>query len=339
MMGHAVVALILIAAGAAISAGAIAVSWPLLRRYALARPNARSSHREPTPQGGGIAVLAATLLAAGTFVAVLPPAGVDVTAFGLVALAALLIAAVGAIDDIAPLGVAPRLLLQALAATLMLAALPGELRVVTSLPWWVERALMLVAALWFINFTNFMDGIDWIVAAEVVPITLALGVLGLMGELPQQPTVVAFALCGAMLGFAPFNKPVARLFLGDVGSLPIGLLLAWLLVSLAGHGHLTAALLLPFYFASDATLTLTRRWRNGERIWEAHRSHFYQRATAGGFTVCEVVARVLAINVVLVLLAFLTVRYRTIVFDLAAITVAIVAVGLLLRIFAQGKRQ
>ena len=73
------------------------------------------------------------------------------------------------------------------------------------------------------------------------------------------PAVVAAALLGAIVGFAPFNKPVARLFLGDVGSLPMGLLLGWLLLQLAGEGHVAAAVILPLYYLLDATITLARR--------------------------------------------------------------------------------
>ena len=100
---------------------------------------------------------------------------------------------------------------------------------------------------------------------------------------------------------------MARLFLGDVGSLPIGLLLGWLLVLLAGNGHLAAALLLPLYYLADATLTLLRRIANGEPFWQAHRTHFYQRATDRGFSVPAIVARVFAVNVALVALAIGTV--------------------------------
>ena len=97
-----------------------------------------------------------------------------------------------------------------------------------------------------------------------------------------------------MLGFAPFNKPVARLFLGDVGSLPIGLLLGWLLLQLAAKGHLAAALILPLYYLADATITLACRIARGEPIWQAHRTHFYQRATDNGFSVPAIVTRVFA---------------------------------------------
>ena len=96
--------------------------------------------------------------------------------------------------------------------------------------------------------------------------------------------VCALALLGALIGFAPFNRPVARLFLGDVGSLPLGLVAGWLLALLADKGHLAAALLLPLYYLADATITLLRRLARGERVWQAHRTHFYQRATDNGFT-------------------------------------------------------
>ncbi len=195
----------------------------------------------------------------------------------------------GAIDDIRPLEPIPRLILQAAAVGLVIAALPADLRVVPEIPWWLERAGLVIGGLWFVNLVNFMDGIDWITVAEVVPITAALVLFGAMGALPASATAVAIALGGAMIGFAPFNRPVARLFLGDVGSLPIGLLLGWMLVLLAGGGHLIAALLLPLYYLADATITLLRRLAKGEAIMNAHRSHFYQRALDNGFSVTDVV--------------------------------------------------
>ena len=109
------------------------------------------------------------------------------------------------------------------------------------------------------NLVNFMDGIDWMMVAEVVPVTGGVALVGALGALPPEALIVALALNGAMLGFAPFNRPVARLFLGDMGSLPIGLLLFWLLLLVAGSGHVAAALLLPLYFVADATVTLARR--------------------------------------------------------------------------------
>jgi UDP-N-acetylmuramyl pentapeptide phosphotransferase/UDP-N-acetylglucosamine-1-phosphate transferase len=240
-----------------ICVGLIILLQPVLQRYALAKPNARSSHRMPTPQGGGIAVIAATIAAVGfgLFSLGASLAAPLVTVFAAV----ILIACVGAADDIHPLAVAPRLALQALAVCTVIYALPNDLRIVSILPWWIERVLLFVGGLWFVNLVNFMDGIDWMTVAEIVPISGALVTLGCLGAISREGITVALALGGAMLGFAYFNRPTARLFLGDVGSLPIGLLVGWLLVLLAGGGHLTAALLLPLYYLADATLTLIRR--------------------------------------------------------------------------------
>jgi len=189
-----------------------------------------------------------------------------------------------------------------------------------------------------VNLVNFMDGIDWMTVVETIPVASGLVVIGWLAALPSAGTVTALALVGAMLGFAPFNRPVARLFLGDVGSLPIGLLLAWLLMLLALNGHVAAALLLPLYYLADATLTLARRLIAGERVWQAHRTHFYQRATDGGFTVPEIVGRVFAVNVVLAALAVATVIIPAWWVALATLVGGAALVAWLLRAFARGKR-
>jgi UDP-N-acetylmuramyl pentapeptide phosphotransferase/UDP-N-acetylglucosamine-1-phosphate transferase len=162
-----------------------------------------------------------------------------------------------------------------------------------------------------------------------------LALFGLLGALPADATMVAIALCGAMIGFAPFNRPVARLFLGDVGSLSIGLLLTWLLALLAGQGHLAAALLLPLYYLADATITLLRRFANGQPVTQAHRSHFYQRALDGGLSVYQIVARVFAVNITLAALAALSVLCRSSSMTIAALAAGGAVVGALLWSFGR----
>jgi UDP-N-acetylmuramyl pentapeptide phosphotransferase/UDP-N-acetylglucosamine-1-phosphate transferase len=213
----------------------------------------------------------------------------------------------GAVDDIHNLSPQVKLVVQGAAVGLMLAALPADLHIFGWMPVWLERALLFFGALWFVNLVNFMDGIDWMMVAEVVPITSGVALIGALAPLPPSALLLALALNGAMLGFAPFNRPVARLFMGDVGSLPIGLLVAWLLIMVAAAGHVTASLLLPLYFLADTGITLVRRVRAGERVWTAHRTHFYQRARDNGFTNWQIIARVFAVNVGLVALAALTV--------------------------------
>ena len=145
-------------------------------------------------------------------------------------------------------------------------------------------------------------------------------------------------LGGGLLGFAPFNAPAARLFLGDVGSLPIGLVVAYALFDLASHGALAAAILLPFYYIADSGLTLARRLRRGERVWEAHRTHFYQVAVARGFTTRQVLGRVALTNAGLVALAVASVRLPSAFAAASLLALGALAVAVLLRNLAAGPR-
>ncbi|KRQ10271.1 MraY family glycosyltransferase [Bradyrhizobium manausense] len=323
-------ALLAVAIAALMSALITWISRPLLQRYALARPNARSSHRIPTPQGAGIAVIAATLLVA------LPWAAWANVAIPLaLVIATVVIAIVGFADDIVSLPVLVRLALQAACVGAVVFTAPETARVVSALPLSLERGLILLAGVWFVNLVNFMDGLDLMTVAEVVPVTAALLLLGLLGDLSWPAVLIATALCGAMLGFAPFNKPVARVFLGDVGSLPIGLLLGWCLLELAWSGQIAAALLLPAYYLADSTITLFRRIARREQFWSAHRSHFYQRATDNGFTVLRIIGEVFLVNLVLAALAVLTVRSGSAMVTLLALLAGALTVTFELRRFSR----
>ena len=129
---------------------------------------------------------------------------------------------------------------------------------------------------------------------------------------------------------------MAKLFLGDVGSLPIGLVLGWLLVVLAGSGARTAAVLLPLYYIADSTITLLRRTANRESVWQPHRTHFYQRATDRGFRVIGVVARVFALNLALVALALTTMVLPSPTIEIAALIAGALLVASLLVVFVRG---
>lgn len=324
--------LLAMAIAALISALVTWTSRPLLQRYALARPNARSSHRIPTPQGAGIAVIAATLIVASAWSAwadvAIPPALIAAT---------VVIALVGFADDIVSLPVLVRLMLQAAAVSAVVFTAPETARIMPAVPLALERGLILLAGVWFVNLVNFMDGLDLMTVAEVVPVTAALLLLGWLGDLSWPAALVATTLCGAMLGFAPFNKPVAKVFLGDVGSLPIGLLLGWCLLELAWHGQAAAALLLPAYYLADSTITLFRRIIRREPFWSAHRTHFYQRATDNGFAVPRVIGEVFALNLVLALLAIVTVRAGSMTITIVSLVAGAVAVALVLRRFSRAQ--
>ena len=320
------------------SAALIILLKPLLYKYALARPNARSSHKEPTPQGAGVAVVTATLagvllttwlMQAGTppdlAPKLLPFCG------GVLALAL-----IGMVDDIAPLSPAVRLIGQSGAAVALYAALPDSARALPFLPAVVEAAICIVGLVWFVNLTNFMDGIDGISVAGIVPMLAGVSLLALGDRPPSaQEGAIALALAGALIGFAPFNQPVAQVFLGDVGSLAIGGMTGWLLLALAGSGMLVAALILSSYFLADTGVTLFRRWCRDERLSQAHREHFYQRATANGWGVSAVTARVGRVTLCLLPLSFMAATTDVTVLQLGCLAVATLLVADTLLDFAQ----
>jgi len=278
-------------------------------------------------------VIATTLVVAG---AIMVCAGTtDLNAPVAIFAASLFIAIVGFADDVKSIDVLPRLLLQAAAVGAIIFTSSGDLRIAPVCPLWIERGLLLLAGLWFVNLVNFMDGLDLMTVAEVVPITAAMVMLGISADFPASATLVAAALCGAMLGFAPFNRPVAKIFLGDVGSLPIGLVLGWCLLQLALHGQFAAALLLPMYYLFDATVTLLRRMARREPFWAAHRSHFYQRATDNGFSVWRVVREVFALNVVLAALAIGSVVAQSAAVGILLLLIGSIATASLMYRFSQ----
>ncbi|HEY8553750.1 MAG TPA: glycosyltransferase family 4 protein [Burkholderiales bacterium] len=253
-------------------------SQPGSRLYVLDHPNARSLHERPIPRGGGVAILAAVLAGGGVIVVA---HGAD--RLGWVATLALVLAVVSFVDD--RRGVSPgwRMATHVLVALGVVAAgwypdaieLPGARLLLDH----VSSALIAVLfVVWMINLYNFMDGMDGFAGGMTVCGfgTLALaGVLAGSAEFAAANAVVAAA--GA--GFLRHNFPPARIFMGDAGSSTLGLFaaVASLWGAASGVFPLWFAVLVFSPFIADATVTLLQRLLRGERVWEAHQSHYYQR--------------------------------------------------------------
>lgn len=287
--------LLLAGAVAVLSWGATGrvVAW-LRRRAILDRPNARSSHVVPTPRGGGLGALPPVLLGWG-FLTLLP--GADAWQ-GAAILGALLLAAISWRDDRGHVPVRLRLLAQLVATVPVALLLPGPVAQ-GWLPGWLDLALAVVAWVWFTNLYNFMDGIDGITGIETTALGIGLAAVAVAAG-PWIAAGPGLVLAAGAAGFLAWNWHPARVFLGDVGSIPFGYLAGGLLLALAGAGHWAAALILPLYYLADATLTLLRRLARGEAMWRAHREHFYQRAVQGGLSHAGVALRVALADAVLV---------------------------------------
>ncbi len=276
----------------------------LRRRAILDHPNDRSSHSIPTPRGGGWGVML-TLLPAWALVALTSDGGLRVVPV-LIGAAALM--AVSWMDDRRGLGPAPRFLAQIAAVAAGLTALPADGLVFQGLlPLWADRLVAAVGWLWFVNLFNFMDGIDGLAGSEAATIGAGLALVVAVGGLDPAYGLYGLAAAGAAMGFLMWNWHPAKLFMGDVGSVPLGFTLGWLLLAVAASGLWAAALLVPAYFLADATFTLLRRLVEGKKVWQAHREHFYQKATQRGRSHAQVVRLVLALNAALLALAVVSV--------------------------------
>lgn len=243
----------------------------------------------------------------------------------------------GAIDDRHALCVSWRFIGQGSAALAIVLSLPEEVRILPGLlPLGVERALLVIGTIGLVNAVNFLDGLDWMTVAEVVPITLAVAAMQALGVLPAGIGLLSLALLGAMLGFAIFNRHPASIFLGDAGSLPIGLCLALMLIYVA-DANLAAALLLPMYMVADTAITLIRRMINREPFLSAHRSHFYQRAVSGGRSVPEVTTSIFVLSTALALLAVGVGLANSVALDLIALTLGAAATAATLYWLGRGR--
>lgn len=291
----------------------------LRRRQVMDLPNHRSSHDTPTVRGAGIAVLIATVFATAVWL----PATRELT--GLLAVTVAL-GVLGGADDLSPVRAHVRLGAQFAMAAVGVIAMGRGLSGGTAAALAGVGVLAVVA---YVNAFNFMDGINGISFATAAVTGGTLALLGLHhGD--RLVAVAGTAVAAAAIGFAPFNVPVARAFLGDVGSYFIGGWLALVAVRAVAVGVNPVAVAIPFllYFA-DTGLTILRRARAGERLFEAHREHVYQRLVRGGWSHLSTTAVVAAATAVGGAAA-LAVSQRPVVQGAAATALAVAAVCLYL---------
>ena len=302
----------------------------LTAQQVLDHPNARSSHEAPTPRGAGIAVVGA-LFAVWIVIGVIEgPLGVPVVTISAIGM---ILAGVSLLDDLQGLGPAVRLTVHtiAVAIALVLVPLPGPI-FGGVFPPLVDLIMAGVLWVWFINLFNFMDGIDGIVGVETLAISIGLFVIARKLGLGEMSMLLSLSIGAVALGFLRWNWHPAKIFLGDVGSIPLGFVLGWMLLVLAANGAWGPALILPLYFFADATLTLLRRILKTERLWEAHRDHFYQRAVDTGLRHDQVAWIVGVANLFLIMLSIVAARGL----PEAAILGACGAVGMLLFLLVKG---
>lgn len=273
-------------------AGVVAfiVTWWLARPGShfriLDHPNERSLHTSPTPRTGGIAIWAGGIGGASLVIAKygVSPAGL------WIAMASVAAGSVSLIDDWRGIPVGMRFAVHVIAAVVLIfgadvmlthIVLPG---VECNLSPFVGMLLSLLFVVWMTNLYNFMDGMDGFAGGMAV---CGFGVFGLLGYMAGDTVlpILCWVIAAAAGGFLVVNFPPARIFMGDTGSSVLGLLVA--AISLWAESRrlfpLWVAVLVFSPFIVDATVTLLRRLFRGERIWQAHRTHYYQRLVQLGW--------------------------------------------------------
>ncbi|MBX9619602.1 MAG: glycosyltransferase family 4 protein [Hyphomicrobiales bacterium] len=317
---------LLMASSFILSWGMTWVMIALLERSGrLDHPNERSSHIIPTPRGAGLAIIVVFVMAMSM---IITTGGARDPVMLALLVAVLMLAFVSWIDDRRPLPWRVRLSVQsvAVAGTLGMFAAGSTLPLALPVPLlFILVPFVVLGWLWVTNLTNFMDGIDGIVGVEMIAFATGSALcLHLVGAAPELVALL-LALAAASAGFLWWNWPPAKIFLGDVGSIPLGFLIGFFMLVLVSHGLWGAALALPATFLTDATLTLFLRFRRGERLTQAHRHHFYQRAA--GLERAHhlaVILRVLAADAALIIAALIGVWMKG--WTGQAVTVALAAI-------------
>lgn len=257
---------------------------PQLRRKLLDQPNTRSSHRLPTPRGGGVAFVVVASASSG--IALLSGQGSAAAALPLLAAP---LAVVGLLDDRHNLPASWRYGVQLFTAALMLGFSPLVQRfglAVASGSWLLlpVLALLVIAVTAVINFTNFMDGLDGLVAGCMAVLFAVAGL---------------WPLVGALLGFLLWNWSPAKVFMGDVGSTFLGAVFAGVVLQQTSFSAALALLLVATPLLADACLCVPRRLFAGQRIFQAHRLHLFQRLHQAGWCHAHVSSLYIAATAVL----------------------------------------
>ena len=265
----------------------IAISFVLthlVRKTAIKRnkfdiPNERSSHQNPTPRGGGVAVVAAFVFG---LLALLIRGDIASESFYAIVLPGALVAAIGYLDDLGRVTAARlRLIGHFVAAVIAVYILDG----LPPMPVFAEtldiglvgNIIAVLFLVWMLNLFNFMDGIDSITGVEALTSCLILTIF-LINKSETELWQVPALMCAAVIGFLYFNWPPARIFLGDIGSGFIGFTIGTISLVIARSQPLItwAVIILLGVFIVDATVTLIRRLIDKQRISTAHRSHAFQ---------------------------------------------------------------
>lgn len=296
-------------------------------------PSSRRAHQKPTPRGGGIAIVLCFIFGFSPFEYFFTGA---INFYYPVISVLLVIATISLLDDIKTIPILSRLVVHLLCAGVILCTnlYPATL-FHQELPHLVDFILAVIGLTAFLNIYNFLDGIDGISAAQTIHLTVTMLIICYLRHdviiNVDLVLVINLIMLSSVAGFMIFNWHPAKIFLGDVGSITIGLLLGLSLMLIAASGErlFVSALIASLYYLADGGLTILIRLINKEKIWLPHLKHFFQKAIKTGKTQPQVVGYIMACNFLLMILAIYALYSPVISAALAIIVVAVTLLSLI----------
>ena len=302
---------------------------PFLHKNSLLdHPSSRSNHEQSTPKGGGIILIPAIITSISLYFFIENTINTKWVVFLLSIFFLFLLSLV---DDIKSLPAILRLILHALCVIVSVYYMRDDiisfinntdsiikLNLNDSLLFYLLASFIIFSWLWLINLFNFMDGMDGLTALQMIFLALTVNIISLMNYFDKDFQFLGLVIFSAFLAFFRHNKPSAKIFLGDSGSIPSGYIAGFVLIeSFFKQGPFFSILIILMYFILDSTITLFFRSIKNNNLLTAHSDHFYQKMIRKGYSHHYVLRKILFLFIFLILLSFISLEYHLISFALA----------------------
>ena len=305
---------------------------PFLKKNSiLDHPSSRSNHKKSMPKGGGIIIIPAIIISISIYFFI---EGSINTKWIVFLLSIFFLFLVSLIDDIKSLPAMLRLIIHSLCVIISVYCMKDDIvsflnnmdiiakfNVSESLLFYLLASFIIFSWLWLINLFNFMDGMDGLTALQMIFLALTINFISLINYLDNDFQFLSLVIISVFLAFFRHNKPQAKIFLGDSGSIPSGYIAGFVLAeSLFKQGPFFSILIILLYFILDSTITLIIRSIKYNNLFSAHSDHFYQKMIRKGYSHQYVLRKVFFLLIFLILMSLISLKYHFISFSLALIT-------------------
>ena len=305
---------------------------PFLQKNSLVdHPSSRGNHKQSMPKGGGIILIPAIVISISLYFLIENTINTKWIVF---LLSIFFLFLISLLDDIKSLPVMLRLTVQFLCVIISVFYMQNDiilfinntdtiikLYISDSIFFYFLASLIILTWLWLINLFNFMDGMDGLTALQMIFFALTINIFSLMSYFDQNFQFLSLVIFSTFLAFFRLNKPSAKIFLGDSGSIPSGYIAGFVLIeSLLKQEPLLSILIILMYFILDSTITLIIRFVKNKNIFNAHSDHFYQIMIRKGYSHQYVLKKILILFIFLIFLSLVSLKYHLVSFFIAFFT-------------------